>query len=91
MEAQARLRYHNGQKQDKEYCVPMNDMWYGVVCKAVMSSSMSAGYSLGGCRNIVPCLAMTAIFSGLVTLLIKNNDKARAKGNTYIGVCAMKD
>ena len=40
-------------------------MWYGVVCKAVMSSCMSAGCSLAGGRDTVPCLAMTAIL-GLV-------------------------
>ena len=27
------------------------DMWYGVACKTVMSSSMSAGCSLGGDRD----------------------------------------
>ena len=37
--------------------------WYGVVCKAaVMSSCMSAGCSLAGCRDMVPCLAITAIY-----------------------------
>ena len=29
------------------------DMWYGVVCKTVMSSSMSSGFSLEGGRDIV--------------------------------------
>ena len=36
------------------------DMWYGVVCKPVMSSCMSAGCSLAGGRDMVPCLAITA-------------------------------
>jgi hypothetical protein len=34
-------------------------MWYGVICKAVMSSCMSAGCSLAGGRDMVPCLAIT--------------------------------
>ncbi len=42
METQTLLWYHNGQKQDKEYCVEEGigtyDMWYGEVCKDVMSS-----------------------------------------------------
>jgi len=52
MEAQD-LRYHNGKKQDEEYCVlcakegrGTNEMCYGVVCKDVMSSCMSAGFFL---------------------------------------------
>jgi len=62
-----RLRYHNGQKQDKEYCVCAKegigkyDMWYGVVCKAVMSSCMSVIFSLAGGRDTVSFLAITAI------------------------------
>jgi hypothetical protein len=37
------------------------DMWYGVTCKTVMSSCMSAGCSLAGGRDTVPCLTITAI------------------------------
>jgi hypothetical protein len=36
------------------------DMWYGVVCKAVMSCT-SAVFSLAGGRDTVPCLVTTAI------------------------------
>jgi hypothetical protein len=35
-------------------------MWYGVVCKVVMSCT-SAVFSLAGVRDTVPCLAITAI------------------------------
>ena len=81
------LRYHNGQKQDKdeEYCVlcdkedrGTNEMCYGVVCKNVMSC-MSAACSLPGVRDTVPTVSCL--------LLI---DKARAKDKTY-NVGAMKD
>ena len=34
------------------------DMWYGVVCKVVMSSCMSAGCSLTGGRDTVSCLVI---------------------------------
>ncbi len=37
------------------------DMWYGVICKTVMSSCMSAGYSLGGGHDMVSCLDITTI------------------------------
>jgi hypothetical protein len=36
------------------------DMWYGVVCKTVMSSCMSTGGSLGGGRDTESCLGITA-------------------------------
>ncbi len=36
------------------------EMWYGVVCKAVISCT-SAVFSLAGGRDTVPCLAITAI------------------------------
>jgi hypothetical protein len=39
MEGQSRLRYHNGQKEDEEYCVKEDigkyDMWYDVVYKTM--------------------------------------------------------
>jgi hypothetical protein len=63
MEAQARLRYHNGQNQGKEYWVlkKVEVCGCGQVL-AVLSSRMSAGgCSLAGCRGNVPCLAITAI------------------------------
>ncbi len=37
-------------------------MWYGVVCKTVMSSWMSSGFCLGGGRDTVSCLAIKSIF-----------------------------
>ena len=36
-------------------------MWYGVVCKTVMSSCMSVDYSLAGGRDTVSCLTITVI------------------------------
>ena len=36
-------------------------MWYDVVCKTVMSSCMSSGSSLGGGRDTVSYLDITAI------------------------------
>ena len=46
------------------------DMWYGVVCKAVMSCT-SAVFSLAGGRDTVPCLVITAIF--LFSIELVNN------------------
>jgi hypothetical protein len=37
-------------------------MWYGVVCKAVMSCT-SAVFSLAGGHDTVPCLAITAMIT----------------------------
>ena len=42
------------------------DMWYGVVCKDVMSFSMSVIFSLGRCRDTMSCLVITAILGGVV-------------------------
>ena len=39
------------------------DKWYGVVCKDVLSSSMSARCSLPGGRDTVSYLVMTTIVS----------------------------
>ena len=54
------------------------DMWYGVVCKAVMSCT-SAVFSLAGGRDTVPCLAITAIFRQEVSDFMKKRKKNRAK------------
>jgi hypothetical protein len=35
------------------------DIWYGVVCKDIMSFCMSAGWSLAGGRDTVSCLVIT--------------------------------
>jgi len=46
------------------------DMWYGVVCKVVMSSCMSTVFSLEGGRGTVPCLVITAIPQFMIYIYI---------------------